>query len=99
MRSINHTLRAVPLVLALLAPAAACSKDAAADGTADPKRPSTSGKLTSANAGGAASGASNGGAGARGAGAGGRPSPSITLAPTDVATVTPTTIEDGVALT
>jgi multidrug efflux pump subunit AcrA (membrane-fusion protein) len=33
------------------------------------------------------------------AGAGGRPTPSITLASTDVATVAPTTIEDGVALT
>jgi RND family efflux transporter MFP subunit len=30
---------------------------------------------------------------------GGRPAPSITLAPTDVATVQPTTIEDGVAIT
>jgi RND family efflux transporter MFP subunit len=32
-------------------------------------------------------------------GGGGRPTPSITLASTDVATVAPTTIEDGVALT
>jgi membrane fusion protein, multidrug efflux system len=98
MRSINPTLRAVPLVLTLLSLAAACSKDAAADATADPKRSTTPGKLTSAATGGAADGAA-GGAGARGAGGGGRPSPSITLAPTDVATVTPTTIEDGVALT
>ncbi len=42
--------------------------------------------------------ASAAGAPARG-GAGGRPAPSITLAATDVATVAPTTIEDGVALT
>jgi membrane fusion protein (multidrug efflux system) len=38
-------------------------------------------------------------AGASGGGAGGRAAPSLTLAPTDVATVTTTTLEDGVALT
>jgi len=91
MRSINQTLRAVPVALTLLSLAAACSKDAAADAASDPKRASTSGQPAGSGAG--------GGAGARGAAAGGRPSPSITLAATDVATVTPTTIEDGVALT
>jgi membrane fusion protein (multidrug efflux system) len=99
MRSINHTLRALPAVLALLSLAAACSKDAAADAASDPKRAAASGQAAGAGAGGA--GAREGGAGgANGAaGSGGRPSPSITLAPTDVATVTTMTIEDGVALT
>jgi membrane fusion protein, multidrug efflux system len=87
MRSINHTLRTVPAALALLSLAAACSKDAAADAS-NPK-----------SAGGSVQQAGAGAGGARGGGAGGRPSPSITLAPTDVATVTATTIEDGVALT
>src|SRR5258705_3177767 len=100
MRSINHTLCAAPLVLTLLSLAASCSRDAAADAAAsDPKRPTASGQPAGAGSGGAAGGAREGGAGARGAGAGGRPSPSITLAPTDVATVTATTIEDGVELT
>ena len=94
MRSINHTLRAVPVALALLSLAAACSKDAAADAASDPKRAGASGQPA---AGAAAGGARQSGPG--GAGAAGRPSPSITLAPTDVATVGPTTIEDGVALT
>ena len=88
MRSINHTLRAVPVALTLLSLAAACSKDAAADAASDPKRTGAAGQP-----------AGGGGARQGGGGAGGRPSPSITLAPTDVATVTPTTIEDGVALT
>lgn len=35
----------------------------------------------------------------KGAGSGGRPAPSITLAASDVATVAPTTLEDGIALT
>jgi membrane fusion protein, multidrug efflux system len=91
MRSINHTLRAVPVALTLLSLAAACSKDAAADAS-DPKRAAAG---QPAGGGGGAGGARQGGGG----GAGGRPSPSITLAPTDVATVTATTIEDGVALT
>jgi RND family efflux transporter MFP subunit len=98
MRSINHTLRAVPVVLALLSFAAACSKDAAADAASDPKRAAVSGQPAGAPGGGAAAGGARQG-GAGGAGATGRPSPSITLAPTDVATVAPTTIEDGVALT
>jgi RND family efflux transporter MFP subunit len=84
MRSINHTLRTIPVALALLSLAAACSKDAAADAASNAK----GGAVQQAGAG-------TGG----GAGAGGRPAPSITLAPTDVATVAPTTIEDGVALT
>src|SRR6476660_9890868 len=88
MRSINHTLRHVPVALALLSLAAACSKDAAADAS-NPKSVGGSVQQAGAGAGGARGGA----------GAGGRPSPSITLAPTDVATVAPTTIEDGVALT
>ncbi len=94
MRSINHTLRAVSGVLALSSLAAACSKDAAADAS-NPKGAAV--QQAGAGAGGATGGARAGGAG--GPGAGGRPSPSITLAPTDVATVTTTTIEDGVALT
>ena len=89
MRSINQTLRTVPVALALLSLAAACSKDAAADAS-NPKSAGGSVQQAGAGAGGARGG---------GAGAGGRPSPSITLAPTDVATVAATTIEDGVALT
>ena len=94
MRSINHTLRAVPIALTLISLAAACSKDAAADAS-DPKRAGAAGQAAGAGGGGGGGGGRPGGGG----GAGGRPSPSITLAPTDVATVTPTTIEDGVALT
>jgi len=93
MRSINHTLRAVPVGLALLSLAAACSKDAAADNTSKAKDASVQ------QAGTGAGGAAGGRGGAGGAGAGGRPSPSITLAPTDVATVGRMTIEDGVPLT
>jgi len=93
MRSINHTLRAVPAGLALLSLAAACSKDAAADNASKPKDVSVQ------QAGTGAGGAAGGRGGAGGAGAGGRPSPSITLAPTDVATVGRMTIEDGVPLT
>src|SRR6478672_12972355 len=96
MRSINHTLRAVPAALALLSLAAACSKDAAADAASNPKGSGASVQQS----GGAAGGAREGGAGtAKGGAAGGRPSPSITLAPTDVATVGRMTIEDGVPLT
>jgi len=92
MRSINYSLRAVPIVLALLSLATACSKDAAADAASDAKRAGAAGQQGGAGTGGARAG------GAGGAGAG-RPSPSITLAPTDVATVAPMTIEDGVPLT
>src|SRR5512133_1687523 len=91
MRSINHTLRAVPVALTLLSLAAACSKDAAADAASDSKRAAAAGQQSA--------GAGGGGRQGGGAGAGGRPSPSITLAETDVATVAPTTIEDGIALT
>jgi RND family efflux transporter MFP subunit len=93
MRPINHTLRAVPVVLALLSLAAACSKDAAADAASNPKGAGASVQQAGAGAAGARAGGAGGGA------AGGRPSPSITLAPTDVATVGKMTIEDGVALT
>jgi RND family efflux transporter MFP subunit len=93
MRSINHTLRALPVGLALLSLAAACSKDAAADNSSNPKGASVQ------QAGTGAGGAAGARGGAGGAGAGGRPSPSITLAPTDVATVGRMTIEDGVPLT
>jgi membrane fusion protein, multidrug efflux system len=93
MPSINHALRLVPAVTLLLSFAAGCSKDAAGS--------DAGGKATGA-AGAPARGAVGGGAAGAGgakAGAGGRAAPSITLAATDVATVTPTTIEDGIALT
>jgi RND family efflux transporter MFP subunit len=93
MRPINHTLRALPVGLALLSLAAACSKDAAADNASKAKDASVQ------QAGTGAGGAAGGRGGAGGAGGGGRPSPSITLAPTDVATVGRMTIEDGVPLT
>jgi RND family efflux transporter MFP subunit len=91
MRPNSFSLRAVSLTLALLPLAAACSKDAAGSAAS----------AEGARSGAAQQGGPAGGAGAaRGAGgAGGRTAPSITLAPTDVATVQPTTIEDGVALT
>ena len=101
MRPISPSLRVVPLALALLSLAAACSKDAAGSAAggegarsgaaAPPGGPAGGGGAGGAQAGGA------GGAGARGPG--GRPTPSITLAATDVAAVAPMTIEDGVALT
>ena len=104
MRPNSPTLRAVPLTLALLSLAAACSKDAAgssagAEGARSGGAAQQGGPSGGAREGGAggAGGAARGPAG--GAGAGGRPSPSITLAATDVATVAPMTIEDGVALT
>ena len=101
MRPNNFPLRAVPLTLALLTLAGACSKDAA--GSAANGDGARGG--SAAQQGGPAGGAREGGApGAGGAargpgGGGGRPSPSITLSATDVATVAPMTIEDGVALT
>ena len=105
MRPNSSTLRAVPLTLALLSLAAACSKDAAgsaasgegarAGGAAQQGDPAGGGR-----AGGAAGAAARGpGGGGGGGGGGGRAAPSITLAATDVATVAPMTIEDGVALT
>jgi RND family efflux transporter MFP subunit len=90
-------LRAVSLTLTLLSLAAACSKDAA--GSAAGGEGARGG--AAAQQGGPAGAASaGGGAAARGPGGpGGRSAPSITLAESDVATVAPTTIEDGVALT
>jgi len=92
MPSINRAVRFAPSLALLLSIAAGCSKDAAGSDAGG-------GKASGAAGGGNA--AAGGGAGAAGAkgGAGGRPAPSITLATTDVATVTPTTIEDGIALT
>src|SRR5215218_3206778 len=97
MRPISSSLRAVPFAIALLSIASACSKDTPGAAAA---AESNRGGATSQQ-GGPAGGAAGGAAGAaRGpGGAGGRPSPSITLAATDVATVAPMTIEDGVALT
>ena len=46
-----------------------------------------------------AAGSASSGSGGAAAGSAGRPSPSITLAPTDVATIGPTTIEDATRLT
>jgi membrane fusion protein (multidrug efflux system) len=97
MRPISSPLRAVPLTLALLSFAAACSKDAAgsaAEGKASGGASQQGGPAAGAGATGGA-----GGAGGAARGPGGRPAPSITLAATDVATVAPMTIEDGVALT
>jgi len=100
MRTNSSTLRAVPLALVLLSLAAACSKDAAGSSAggegARGGGAAQQGAPSGAREGGAA-GSARGPAG--GGGPGGRPSPSITLAATDVATVTPMTIEDGVALT
>jgi membrane fusion protein, multidrug efflux system len=88
------SLRTVSLTLALLSMAAACSKDAAGSAAGgDGVRggtPAQQGRPAGGGGADAARGAS---------GAGGRSAPSITLAATDVATVAPTTIEDGVALT
>jgi RND family efflux transporter MFP subunit len=70
-------------LLALLCVAAACSKDAGG----------------SPAGGGVPDAAGKGAAGGAARGAGRRPAPSITLAATDIATIGPTTIEDGVALT
>jgi RND family efflux transporter MFP subunit len=101
MRPNSPTFRAVPLTLALLSLAAACSKDAAGS-SAGGEGPRGGG---AAQQGGPAGGGRDGGAAgaargpAGGGGPGGRPSPSITLAATDVASVVPMTIEDGVALT
>jgi len=91
MPSINHAVRLVPSVALLLSIAAAgCSKDAAGS--------DAGGKAAGGAAGGAPKAGAAGGAGAKG-GPGGRSAPSITLAASDVAIVTPTTIEDGIALT
>ena len=97
MRPISSPLRAVPLTLALLSFAAACSKDAA--GSAAEGKGSGGASQQGGPAAGAGATGGAGGAGGAARGPGGRPAPSITLAATDVASVAPMTIEDGVALT
>jgi len=98
------SLRAVPLTLALISLASACSKDAAGSAAAEGTRGAAAAQQGGPTGGGREGGGAGGATAARGpggggGGAGGRPSPSITLAATDVATVSPMTIEDGVALT
>lgn len=90
-RAATRAHRALHLLVALSAGAAVvgCSRDAkgsAADAKAGARGGTTAGAAAGAPAG-------------RRAGPGGRAAPSITLAQTDVATVAPVTIEDGVALT
>ena len=97
MRPNSPVLRAVPLTLALLSLAAACSKDAAGSSAGAEGARGGGAAQQGGPAGGGAAGAARGPAG--GGGPGGRPAPSITLAATDVATVAPMTIEDGAALT
>jgi membrane fusion protein, multidrug efflux system len=104
MRPNNLPLRAVSLSLALLTMAGACSKDAAGSAATGDGARGGSAAQQGGPAGGAREGGASGAGGAGGTargpgGAGGRPSPSITLSATDVATVAPMTIEDGVALT
>lgn len=100
MRPISSPLRAVSLTLALLSFAAACSKDAAGSAASAEGNRSGGAAQQGGSAGAAGgSGGAPGGAGGAARGPGGRPAPSITLAATDVATVAPMTIEDGVALT
>ena len=101
MQPNRFSLRAVSLSLTLLSLAAACSKDAAgsaASGEGARGGAAQQGGPASGGAAGAGGGAAARGPGG-GAGGGGRPSPSITLSASDVATVAPMTIEDGVALT
>ena len=97
MRPNSPTLRAVPLTLALLSLAAACSKDAAGSSAGGEGARVGGAAQQGGPAGGGAAGAARPAGG--GGGPGGRPAPSITLAATDVAAVAPMTIEDGVALT
>ena len=98
MRPNSPTLRAFPLTLALLSLAAACSKDAAGSSAGGESARGGGAAQQGGPAGGGAAGSARGPAGG-GGGPGGRPSPSITLAATDVAIVASMTIEDGVALT
>src|SRR5947209_4222691 len=93
MPLINRTLRVVPSFILLLSLTSACTKDAS--GTDAKGGASQQGKPTGGGEGAASGAAAGGGKG----GAGGRTAPSITLASTDIATVAPATIEDGVALT
>ena len=98
MRPTSSSLRTVSLSLSLLSFAAACSEDAAGSATAGAEANRGGGASQQGGpAGGAAPAGGGAGGGARGPG--GRSAPSITLATTDVATVAPMTIEDGVALT
>src|SRR5687767_2673153 len=99
MPSINQAVRFTPIAALLLSFAAGCSEDAAgSDAGAKSGAPAQQGAPAGGGAAGSAAGA--GGERAGGGGPGGRrPAPSITLAANDVATVAPTTIEDGVALT
>ncbi|HKH90977.1 MAG TPA: efflux RND transporter periplasmic adaptor subunit [Gemmatimonadaceae bacterium] len=102
MPSSTHVFRTLTATIALLSLAAACSEDAAGS-AAEAGRGAGGGGGAGAGAsqqGGPAAAGGGGGGGASGArGPGGRPAPSITLASTDVATVAPTTIEEGIALT
>ena len=100
MRPTNHPLRTVPALVALLSIVAACSRDAAGSGAGTAGDTNRAGGAAQQGGPAAGVGAARGaaaGAGARGTG--GRPSPSITLAATDIAIVKPTTLEDGVPLT
>ena len=99
----TSSLRSLSLTLTLLSLAAACSKDAAGSAAsgegARGGAPQQAGPASGGGAGGAGGVARGPGGGGGSGGPGGRPSPSITLSATDVATVAPMTIEDGVALT
>jgi membrane fusion protein, multidrug efflux system len=100
MRPNSASLRAVALTFALLSLAAACSKDAAGSAAnGEGARGGGAAQQGGPAGGGGAGGAAGAARGPGGGGAGGRPAPSITLSASDVATVTPMTIEDGVALT
>ena len=103
MQPNRFSLRAVSLTLTLLSLGAACSKDAAGSAGSGEGARGGAAQQGGPASGGAAGAGGGGGAAARGpgggAGGGGRPSPSITLSESDVATVAPMTIEDGVALT
>jgi RND family efflux transporter MFP subunit len=84
---VNPTSRSTRIlaIIAMAAIAGACSKDAkGSPADAAPGKTAPPSDTKSA---------------AGGAGGANRPSPSITLAPTDVATIAPSTIEAGVALT
>jgi membrane fusion protein (multidrug efflux system) len=100
MPSINHAVRLAPSIALLLLFAAGCSKDAAGSDAGAGRAPGAAAGGNASGSGGAggAGGAARGGPGGPG-GPGGRGNPSITLAASDVATVAPTTIEDGIALT
>ena len=98
MQPTFSSLRPFSITIAMLALAAACSKDAAGS-AAGAEANRGGGAAQQGGPAGAAGANASGGTGGAARGPGGRPSPSITLAATDVATVAPMTIEDGVALT